>query len=201
MQIIIHRVNTVTELKKIPTKYGVEIDIRAYGNRLVLNHEPFKNGDSLEKYLKNFKHAFVIFNIKESGIENRVISLARSYKIVNYFLLDVEPYWIHHATQDGFRKIALRYSENEPINMALKYKNKVDWLWIDIPTKLPLTPNIVNKIRGLKTCLVCPERWNRPEDIKTYIKKIKKLEFKLDAVMTSLGQSVRWEELASYYRK
>ncbi len=201
MQIIIHRVNTVSKLKKIPIKYGVEIDIRAYGTKLVLNHEPFKNGDSLERYLGNFRHSFIIFNIKESGIENQVISLAKKYKITNYFLLDVEPYWIHHATQDGFRKIAIRYSENEPINMALRYKKDVDWLWIDIPTKLPLTQNIVDKIRGLKTCLVCPERWNRPEDIQGYIKRIIKLRFKLDAVMTSSEQSVQWEELANYYRK
>ncbi|HRH26079.1 MAG TPA: hypothetical protein PLF31_01250 [Candidatus Paceibacterota bacterium] len=195
MQVIIHRVNKIEQLAKIPTHYGVEIDIRGFGDKLVLTHEPFEDGDELEEYLKGYKHAFVIFNIKEAGIEKRVIDLAKKYKIKNYFLLDVEPYWIHHATTDGFKNIAIRYSENEPIEMALKYKKKADWLWIDIPTKLPLSPKIVKQMKGYKTCLVCPERWGRPQEISKYIKKIKSLKFKLDAVMTSLKYADAWETL------
>ena len=36
---IIHRVNHVDELK-IPTNYGVEVDIRCSDNKLVLSHDP-----------------------------------------------------------------------------------------------------------------------------------------------------------------
>ncbi len=199
MQIIVHRVNKIKDLIKIPKHYGVEIDIRAFKNKLVLTHEPYITGDDLEKYLANYNHSFIIFNIKEAGIEARVIELAKKYKIKNYFLLDVEPYWIHHATTDGFKNIAIRYSENEPVEMALKYKGKANWLWIDIPTKLPLYPKIVKQIKGYKTCLVCPERWGRPQEIPQYISKIKKLNFKLDAVMTSMKHVPDWEKLNEYY--
>ena len=65
MQIICHRINTISELKNIPKEYGVEIDVRAFGTKLILNHEPHQYGDELEEYLQNFDHAFVIFNIKE----------------------------------------------------------------------------------------------------------------------------------------
>lgn len=201
MQIIIHRVNSIAGLKAIPLKYGVEIDIRAYKNQLILNHEPFENGDNLEKYLKQYKHAFIIFNIKESGVEQQVIELAKKYGIKKYFLLDVEPYWIHHATTSGFSKVAMRYSENEPIAMARKYKGKADWLWIDIPTRLPITSATIKQMKGFKTCLVCPERWGRPKEITAYIKKIKTLNFQLDAIMTSLTNAHEWEALETYYKK
>ncbi len=201
MLIIVHRVNKTEVLKTIPKEFGVEIDIRAYKDKLILNHEPYESGDDLEDYLKHYQHSFIIFNIKEAGIEKRVIELAKKYNVKKYFLLDVEPYWIHHATEAGFKNIAIRYSENEPIEMALKYKNKADWLWIDIPTKLPLSPKIVKQMKGYKTCLVCPERWGRPLEIPKYIQKIKKLKFNLDAVMTSLKYVPMWQSLNEYYNK
>ena len=40
MEIIIHRINSLKELIKLPTDYGAEIDIRSQGSRLILNHEP-----------------------------------------------------------------------------------------------------------------------------------------------------------------
>lgn len=201
MLIIIHRVNTIKSLLTVPHEFGVEIDVRAYKGDLVLTHDPYKSGDKLEDYLKKYNHSFIIFNIKEAGIEKKVIELADKYKIKDYFLLDVEPYWIHHATEGGFKNIAIRYSENEPIEMALKYKHKANWLWIDIPTKLPISEGIVKKMKGYKTCLVCPERWGRPFDIPKYISKIKKLNFKLDAIMTSEKHVEAWKNLDKYYNR
>ena len=68
MQIIVHRVNTIQQLQKIPKRYGVEIDIRETNGQLILNHEAFGSGDLLEDYLQQYHHAFIIFNIKEAGI-------------------------------------------------------------------------------------------------------------------------------------
>ena len=75
MEIIIHRINKVNELIKIPKRYGVEIDLRAKGSKIILNHEPFASGDSLENYLEFYNHGTVIVNIKEAGIEHAVIDL------------------------------------------------------------------------------------------------------------------------------
>ena len=83
MQIIIHRVNTLKHLAQVPPEYGVEIDVRAHGKRIILNHEPYETGVDLEKYLTHFNHAFIIFNIKDSGIENDVIALAKKHNIKN----------------------------------------------------------------------------------------------------------------------
>src|SRR5258706_4464368 len=99
MQIIIHRVNTIEKLKTIPKKYGVAIDVRESNGDLILNHEAFKKGVLLEKYLTHFHQAFVIFNIKEAGIEEKVLELAKKFNITNYFLLDVEAPYLYRASR------------------------------------------------------------------------------------------------------
>ena len=205
MQIIIHCINKIDDLKKIPQKYGVEIDIRGYGNKTLLNHDPIDDPlkyDELETYLKNFKHAFIIFNVKEAGYEQKIINLAAKYKIPKnkYFLLDVEFPYLYRATRkENIREIAARYSEAEPIEMAeaqiINNQPLLDWVWIDTNTTLPLSENIINSLNYFKTCLVCPSRWGRPQDIAPYAKKIKNLNFKLDAVMTSQQYAEQWEKL------
>ena len=218
--IICHRVNTIEKLKRIPEKYGVEIDVRfdTGSGRLYLHHDN-QSGKSLEAcaflddYLKHYHHRFVIFNIKDTGTEQACIDLAAQFNIPkeNYFLLDVEFPYVFYATRDTdragnkkvpVREIAIRYSEAEPIEQALVFKRDrnsptkpiVDWVWIDTNTVLPLDKNIVTQLEGFLTCLVCPERWGRPQDIEQYAQKIKALNFKLDAVMTALEYATVREE-------
>ena len=196
MLIIEHRINTISGLKKVPSEHGVEIDVR-YDNRtgsLYLNHD-LGEGEDLEAYLQNFHHAFITFNIKEAGIENRCIALAAKYGISKskYFLLDVEFFYLFCASrQDGVREIAVRYSEAEPIEQALALKDKVEWVWIDTNTKLPLDTKVVQQLQGFKACLVSPDRWGRPEDIAVYKKKLAELDFKLDAVMVGWKYLGEW---------
>lgn len=200
MQIIIHRINTIKDLADVPFKYGVEIDIRGYGSKIFLSHDPIvenKKYDELEEYLKSFHHSFVIFNIKEAGYEQQVIDLAKKYNISNYFLLDIEFPYLYKATRkDGFRKIAVRYSEAEPIQTAeaqvVGGKPAVDWVWVDTNTVLPLDAVVVGKLKPFRTCLVCPSRWGRSEDISEYRKLMKNLDFYPDSVMTSLDLVSKW---------
>ncbi len=183
---IIHRVNTIEGLEKIDPKYGVEVDLRAYDGRLILNHEAFEDGQDFEKYLEKYQHSFLILNIKESGIEDRVVALMKKRGIEDYFLLDVEFPYMYKAAKQGFRKVAIRYSEKEPIENVLEFKDNFDWVWIDTNTKLPLDSDVVKVLKEFKTCLVCPERWGRSDDIENYVEKMKALEFEPTAVMTSL---------------
>ena len=89
MILIKHRVNTIKELVRINPKYGVEIDVRSDQNKLLLNHDPFKKGVDFDSFLKNFKHNFLIVNVKEEGIENKILNKLNKNKIRNFFLLDV----------------------------------------------------------------------------------------------------------------
>ncbi len=191
MLIIEHRVNTIRGLAAVPPEHGVEIDVRHDNRtgRCYLNHN-VGGGNDLEQYLKNFRHAFIVFNIKEAGTEQRCIELAARYHIPKdrYFLLDVEfPYLYRASRQEGVREIAVRYSEAEPLEMALAQKGMVEWVWIDTNTMLPLDERTAPVLmENFKTCLVSPDRW-RPEkareEIPAYRAQMAKLGFRLDAVM------------------
>jgi hypothetical protein len=203
MQLYIHRVNTISELRTTPTHYGVEIDIRGEDGDLLLSHDPIVPGethDRLEDYLAAFAHHGIIFNLKEAGYEDRVLALATRYKIKNHFLLDVEFPYLYRATRrQGVRTLAIRYSEAEPIEMVEAQMRDgeplLDWVWIDTNTTLPLTADTVMRLAPFKTCLVCPERWGRPEDIPRYATAMQALNFTPTAVMTALPHAQTWENL------
>lgn len=190
---IVHRVNTIEDLKKVPPEYGVEVDIRAYKDRLVLHHDSFQIGEDFEEYLKQYKHAFIILDIKEIGTEKAAMELCHRYGIHEYFLLDVEFPYLYKSTRGNEKqKIAVRYSEAEPIEQALLLKGKVEWVWIDVNTKLPLDSATVEKLKGFKTCLVSPECWRRPDDIAKFQEQMRALNFTPDAVMADLEYIDQW---------
>ena len=193
MEFIIHRINKIKELNKIPENYGTEIDIRSKGSKLILNHEPYESGDILENYLENYIHKTLVLNIKEAGIENDILRIVKSYPIKSYFLLDVEMPYMYSASKKGHRNIAVRFSEYENISLAREFSNKLNWIWIDTATKLPLNKKNLSVIKKFKSCLVCPERWGRIKDIKRYKNILKKLNFYPDAVMTSYKCLKKWK--------
>lgn len=190
---IVHRVNTIEGLKKVPPQYGVEVDIRAYKDRLVLHHDPFQAGEDFEEYLKHYRHAFIILNIKEIGTEKAAMDMCHRFGIQNYFLLDVEfPYLYKSTRGEEKQKIAIRYSEAEPIEQALLFSDLVEWVLIDVNTKLPLDADVLAKLKGFKTCLVSPECWSRPEAIAKFQEQMKALNFIPDAVMTDPEYIEQW---------
>ena len=190
MEIIIHRINTISDLKNIEPKYGTEIDIRAWGSELVLNHEPFQDGEKLVDYLDEYHHGTLILNIKEDGIEDDVLQLVRQRPQINsYFLLDVEFPYLNNASRQGEKNIAIRFSEDESIETVKKYVDKVNWVWIDTNTRLPITSENKEILAKFKKCLVCPSRWNRPQDIEKYKRSLNQF---LTAVMTEVKHAKIW---------
>jgi len=193
VEIIIHRVNTINELRDIPKEYGTEIDIRAFGSNLIMNHEPFQTGERFEDYLAEYTHGTLILNIKEAGIEDEVLRQVRlHHQIKSYFLLDVEFPYLYRASHTGESSIAVRFSEDESIETVKKYVDKVDWVWIDTITQLPLDENNILILNKLKKCLVCPERWGRPDDIAKYKQKLHTLRMYIDCVMTTIISAPSW---------
>ena len=191
MLIIKHRVNTIAELGQIPPDFGIETDVRCQGNILILNHEPFVSGENFEEFLRNYRHSLLIVNIKCEGIEKQVIQLLEKYDVKEYFLLDVSFPFIIKLIDNGVRKLAVRFSEYESINTVKSLSSKVDWVFVDVMTKLPLSGTAHKYLAdNFKICLVSPELFGRPQDIEVYQKKMG--EHRLDAVLTKLPQ--RWEK-------
>lgn len=196
MIVVRHCINTIDGLKEIPPQYGVELDIRATPDgRLILNHEPFAEGEDFEAYLQHWQHAFGMFNIKEAGVEDQIHALAAKHQIKNYFVFDLEtPYLWKVAGTSAGAHAAVRFSEDECMHTALAFKGKIGWVWIDTKTRLPLNAQVVKELRGFKTALVCPERWGRADDIPSYITQMKELGFRPDAVMTAEKYVSLWEQ-------
>lgn len=160
---IAHRINTIEQLKSVPEDYGIEIDIRSDGDRLILHHDPFDRGESFEEFLNHFKQSFIVLNVKAEGIEAAILELLKKHGIKNYFFLDLSlPFLIKYAKK-GEKNIAVRFSEYEPLEFVLKFKGLVDWVWVDCFTSLPLTDENYSALKeNFKICLVSPELQGHP---------------------------------------
>lgn len=195
MEFIAHRINKKEELKKLSKEYGVEIDLRDnIDGTIYINHDPFILGENFEEYLKKYGHGTMILNIKSERIELKILELLKRYNIKEYFFLDSSFPMIKLLSDRGEKNIALRYSEYEGMDTLEKMQGKIDWVWVDCFTKLPIDNEIYRKIKnmGYKLCLVSPELQGQPEKIELYAKQIKDEKIGFDAICTKEYNVKRW---------
>jgi hypothetical protein len=189
MHRIIHRVNTKDALLKTPKEFGVEVDIRTRGERLIMHHDPFQDGEDFEDWLEVYQHVILILNVKEEGLEERLIRLMNEHNIDDYFFLDQSFPFLIKTSNMHEKRCAVRVSEFESIDTAITLSNKVDWVWVDCFTRFPLTKDQAKKLQielKFKLCFVSPELQGRIdiEHVKKFIQDIKILGIKGDAVCT-----------------
>ncbi|MGP4688231.1 hypothetical protein ACSV5K_17885 [Agrobacterium pusense] len=167
MIIIKHRQNLIEELAAASNTYGIEVDLRNHGDKIVVFHDPF-NDDAVtfDEWLQEYKHAFLIANVKEEGLEPQIIPLLEKYNIENYFILDESLPYIRKFALGGLSKFAVRVSEIESAETALnlvshlrQQEKKIEWVWLDSFTGNPLPQATIQALRaaGLKLCQVSPE--------------------------------------------
>ena len=189
MEIIIHKVNSLKKLIEIPNNFGCEIDIRVYNNEIILNHEPFKDGEKFDDFIRNYRKGTLVLNIKESGIEDLVIKKVKKENIKSFFLLDVEyPYFFSSRN----KQIASRFSIFEPIENSLLLKDKVDWIWIDSYKANPIKKQNLSFLKNFNSCYVCPSRWGRSNEIQLTLDFFQELKFFPNCIMTDLKYSEIW---------
>tara|TARA_A100001015_G_C15034324_1_gene735148 strand:- start:1587 stop:2729 length:1143 start_codon:yes stop_codon:yes gene_type:complete len=190
-----HRINTTENLKKIPKKYGIELDLRDYGKELMLEHDPFTGGERFEDFLKSYDKSSIILNIKSERIEYKVLELLKKFNITEYFFLDSSFPMIFTLSKEGEKNIAIRFSEYESIDSVLLMKNRVKWVWVDCFNNFPLNQENYKKIidAGLKICLVSPElQKHNIERINEFKTIIYKNNFKIDAICTKIYNIDKW---------
>jgi len=181
---IAHRINTIAHLQNTPIEYGVELDLRPDGNKIIIHHDPFTDGEDFEDWLKFYKHSLIILNSKAEGMEERLLALMEKYQIKSYFFLDLSLPFLIKNMKKGVSKIAVRFSEYEPLEFVMKFAGKVEWVWVDCFTDLPLNhENYKILKKHFKLCLVSPELQgfdlSRIEEFKTKLK-----DMPIDAVCT-----------------
>jgi hypothetical protein len=165
MTLVEHRVNTREHLARVPRSRGIEIDIRDCSGELVCVHGPFQKGEPLEHLLAGYDHALAIFNVKCDGLERQISELARRNRIQDYFFLDVANPTLVSLVRGGEKRVAVRFSEYEPIEFALAFRGRVEWVWVDCFTHLPLSPEKHARLQEhFKICLVSPELQGHPRE-------------------------------------
>lgn len=159
MHKILHRINTIEALNNTPTKYGVEVDIRSIGKNLIIHHDPFKKGEFFTDWIKSYRHGTLILNVKEEGLEKKLLEIMKISNIDNFFFLDQSFPFLRNTAINGESRCAVRISEYESIHTALNLKGIIQWAWIDCFTKFPLNLEDAENLQkhGIKLCFVSPE--------------------------------------------
>ncbi len=188
MNIIRHRRNTRAELEQTPRQYGIELDIRSHGDDLILHHDAFVAGERFVDWLGSFQHGTLILNVKEEGLEDRVLRLMKERGIEDFFFLDQSFPFLIKTARAGESRCAVRISEFESIETCLSLAGMVDWVWVDCFTKFPLTSTDAQRLAtaGFKLCLVSPELQGRmaPEEITAMRALLAERGITADAVCT-----------------
>jgi hypothetical protein len=181
-----HRVNSVSALSALPPALGIEIDLRADGERVIVAHDPFTRGPTIEEYFSHIGRRPCILNVKCEGIESRVQATAQECGIEDYFFLDLSVPAAVKLARAGERRLAVRYSEYEPVESVMTWRDVADWVWVDCFSRYPADAADWQRIAGaFRVCLVSPELQGHDEAIAAGLRRdIEGLPF--DAVCTKV---------------
>tara|TARA_B110000037_G_scaffold220829_1_gene289876 strand:+ start:7742 stop:8329 length:588 start_codon:yes stop_codon:yes gene_type:complete len=188
--IIKHRINRINQIKNTSTNYGVEIDLRSDLKTIYLHHEPYKKGVKFTQWIKEYNHKILVLNVKEEGLENKIIKVLKKNKISNFFFHDQT--FSTLLKNRNKTKVSIRYSEFEDLKNEVYLFKKIKWIWIDHFSKFPMNKKSYNifKKNNVKICVVSPElvNINLKKKIKYFKEYLKKNKFKIDAVCTKFPE-------------
>ncbi len=186
MIIVKHRVNTSKELKKVSFKLGVEVDLRSDKNQIYLHHDPFKKGETFSKWINHFKHKLIVLNVKEEGLEKKILQILKRNRVKNFFFHDQT--FSSLLKNMGHTKVSIRYSEYEGLKKINRLFNFIKWLWVDNFSEIKIDKKFYAflKKKKVKICIVSPElvKQKRVKEISKIIKYFQKNNLKIDAVCT-----------------
>ena len=187
MKIFIHRVNQSSDLREIPSNFGVEIDIRTIGKEIILSHDPFFQGELFTDWLKSWKGQALILNVKEDSLETSILAILSKHQVSDYFFLDQSYPSIRKMIASGNSKLATRVSDFEDLETALISGS--DWVWLDsFSGNWRFLQKAVQAIKENKqrVCLVSPELHRSDSNIELLELQelIKNLDSEIDAVCT-----------------
>jgi hypothetical protein len=188
MKIFKHRINTKEELISTPNELGVELDIRSNAEKIILHHDPFKNGEVFQDYLDNYRHAGIILNTKEEGLESLLIKMMIENNIEDYFFLDLSLPFLIKTIRNGCKKVAVRFSEYEPLEFIKKFEGHAEWVWVDCFKKNILKPSDIGYLKSnFKICIVSPELQGHPIE---WLDEFKSAyhDYDIDAVCTKFPE-------------
>jgi hypothetical protein len=166
----------------------------------------------LSDWLSKYVHKFLIVNVKEEGLEEKLLPILQMHKVEDFFILDESFPYIRKWTLLGESRFALRVSQFENYRTALSFslslkaeQKRIAWAWIDCfdGQPIPKFEAVALKNAGFKLCYVSPElhhmenpdRWQGLVDI--FVGSLSRQEITPDAVCTKMPST--WLDLASRF--
>jgi hypothetical protein len=161
-----HRVNEPEALRNTPPELGVEIDLHADGDRLVLVHDAFASGPDFREWLTGYRHRFLVLNTKEEGLEQRIAALLDEHGITDWAFLDQSFPFLVRTLRAGETRTMVRISEYESVATALALTPRPDWVWVDSFTgRWPSADDLARLAgHGFRLMVVSPELQGRSLD-------------------------------------
>lgn len=199
MKFFAHSINNLNDLEALDKEFGVEIDVRDYGGKLVIGHDPLLfNYQDLEDYLKLINGRSIIANIKSERTEQPFLDLLLKYSpYSDYFFLDSSFSMIANHGKD--LNFASRFSEYESLNTSLNLikSSLINWIWVDTFSTFPINMSNIKLFNSLKVkkCLTSPDLTGRPSEIEDYAKIINDLDIRFDAICCKRNNIEKWKSL------
>ena len=198
VKIIAHRINKVNQLKDISKHFGIETDARDYKNHIVLSHDPYRSGEKLKSFIKKTKKT-IFLNVKSGGLLDQILPLIKKKDV---YFLDLSFSEINYLISKNLsKKIILRSSILEKLDLENKYYKKMEWIWYDYfgYKKISKKDYLYFKKFKKKICLVSPELLGKNKNhVFNYIKYLNKQKIKIDAVCTKNLYSYLWLNYYNY---
>ncbi len=172
---IAHRINSIELSKDLNSRVGIEFDVHAYKDSLVISHDAFIDGEDFDEFIISNKSRRLAINIKEEGIEERVLQKLIENNVKDAFLFDICFPQCYRIGKHDKSRMGIRISQYE--RPDLKECSKFStYLWVDtFDGNFWLEPEDIIRFKrlGYKICFVSPEL-HRPVlgDFKTYKKRL-----------------------------
>ena len=113
----------------------------------------------------------------------------------NYLTREGLWYEIYKNFKTRGNNLSLRFSELEPQFTNNTLIDKVQLLWIDSFTELPINEESVKYFKNFESCLVTTSRWGRINNIEQSFETFKKFGFFPDWIMVEINEITEWENL------
>ena len=200
---IAHRQNKIKNIIKSNNSLfkGIEIDLRSDSKKIIVNHDPFKNGLDFIKNIKFFKKYFLLIDIKSSGISQKICEILRKKKI-KFLLLNLIQQEFVQMIKLGYSKhLFLRFSSFESFDLKNKKFNKIKWIWFDFFDRYFITAKKYKYIKKFKKkiCIASPDLLGvKPGFIIKFIKHLNKNKIKVDMVCAKKESIKIWKKYYKY---
>jgi len=180
---VAHRINSLEASLDLPKEVGIEFDVHAYKNELVVAHDAFRDGVKLSSLLEISKDRLCAINVKEEGIEEKIIELSYAIGVKSFFLFDVNFPQIYRFGEKYSQHFCLRLSQLEKPSLS-ECRSLAKFLWIDtFNGEFWMNDEDIKYLKslGYNLCFVSPELHRPPKgDHEQFILELKNILKYLD---------------------